>query len=95
MAGLRYCPQCGAYNEIEFKEVMVRPAEYRLVVVHYLLKNGDRRRTEERETSIEEVLESLPENATLEQIIPLWQTAPERPEDYRTTEEYNGREILK
>jgi predicted RNA-binding Zn-ribbon protein involved in translation (DUF1610 family) len=82
MAGLRYCPQCGAYNEIEFKEVMVRPAEYRLIVVRYAV-GAQVYREEFRDTSVEEVVATLPEGATLEQVIPLWQTAPERHADYK------------
>ncbi len=87
MAGLRYCPQCGTYNEIIFKEVMVRPAEYRLIVVLYAV--GDRAYREKfRDACVVEAIATIPDNATLEQVIPLWQTAPERPADYRTTKEW-------
>ncbi|NTW29790.1 MAG: hypothetical protein HGA33_00755 [Candidatus Moranbacteria bacterium] len=70
------------------KEVLVRPAEYRLIVVCYAV--GDRLYREEfRDTSVEEVVATLPEGATIEQVIPLWQTVPERHADYKTSEEWH------
>lgn len=85
LKGCDVCPHCGAHNPEEY--IDVRPAEYRLVVIRYLL-GGHEFREEFRDTSVEEATASLQEGATVERVIPLWQTAPERHADYRTSAEW-------